>query len=68
MSERFMVQNIKCGGCANAIQAGLQTLAGVTGVAVDIPSGQVDVSGTELNRATLAAKLAELGYPERPSA
>lgn len=67
MSEHFMVQNIKCGGCADAIQTGLKTLDGVTGVTVDIPTGQVDVSGTALNRTLLAAKLAALGYPERPA-
>ncbi len=67
MQEQFQVQNVKCGGCVSAIQTGLQALEGVTGVTVDIPSGQVDVTGTTLSRAELSAKLAALGYPERPA-
>ena len=68
MQEQFQVQNVKCGGCVSAIQTGLQTLDGVSDVAVDIPSGQVIVTGTALSRAPLSAKLAALGYPERPAA
>jgi copper chaperone len=67
MQEQFQVQNVKCGGCASAIQTGLQTLDGVNEVTVDIPSGQVSVTGTALSRAQLSAKLAALGYPERPA-
>ncbi len=67
MQEQFQVQNVKCGGCVSAIQTGLQTLDGVSDVAVDIPSGQVTVTGTALSRAQLSVKLAALGYPERPA-
>ena len=66
MQEQFQAQNVKCGGCVNAIQTGLQALEGVSSVTVDIPSGQVTVIGTTLSRAVLSAKLLELGYPERP--
>jgi copper chaperone len=67
MQEQFQVQNVKCGGCVSAIQTGLQTLDGVSDVAVDIPSGQVTVTGTALSRAQLSVKLTALGYPERPA-
>ncbi len=63
MSEVFMAQNIKCGGCASAIEEGLGKLEGVSSVSVGVASGQVTVEGT-LERAALAAALAELGYPE----
>ena len=63
-NETFKVRNIKCGGCASAIQEGLSGLSGVNAVEVDIESGQVHVSGEQLVRANHAAKLAELGYPE----
>ena len=63
-NESFTVSNVKCGGCASAIQDGLGALPGVDKVEVIIDSGEVSVSGEDLNRATLAAKLAELGYPE----
>lgn len=64
MQEEFTVQNVKCGGCVKAIQEGLASLPGVQSVEVTIEGGRVRVSGDKLDRATLAAKLAELGYPE----
>lgn len=65
MSERFEVDNVKCGGCAAAIRDGLAELAGVESVEVDIASGQVEVAGSDLDRGELATRLASLGYPER---
>ncbi len=62
-TEIFEAQNIKCGGCASNIENGLKALAGVNQVSVDVASGRVEVSGDGLDRAQLAAKLAELGYP-----
>ena len=64
MEERFKVKNVKCGGCASAIEAGLGSIPGVASVAVVIEDGQVTVQGESLERGALAAKLVELGYPE----
>ncbi|MDH5784579.1 MAG: heavy-metal-associated domain-containing protein [Chromatiales bacterium] len=61
---QFNVQNIKCGGCVAAVENGLKEMAGVSEVKVTIEGGLVEVSGDGLDRATLGAKLAELGYPE----
>ena len=63
-NEQFTVQNVKCGGCVSAIETGLNELAEVSGVSVTIDGGVVSVSGDALDRATLSARLAELGYPE----
>lgn len=63
-TEEFSVKNVKCGGCVAAIQNGLKDLPGVSAVSVGIDGGKVSVDGTGLDRAALAAKLAELGYPE----
>lgn len=65
MQEEFTVNNIKCGGCVKAIEAGLATLPGVDAVTATVDGGQVRVAGDALDRAALARKLAELGYPER---
>ncbi len=62
-TEQFEVQNVKCGGCVNAIQQGLGAFPGVTEVQVEIGAGRVTVSGERLDRAALSAKLAGLGYP-----
>ncbi|MFP5504923.1 MAG: heavy-metal-associated domain-containing protein [Gammaproteobacteria bacterium] len=64
MHEYFTVRNVKCGGCVKAIQQGLQGLPGVQRIEVVIDGGKVSVEGDALDRAQLAAKLSELGYPE----
>ena len=65
MSEQLNlnVQNVKCGGCAEAIQKGLTTLPGVESVKVDIATGNVTIQGQLLSQQQLSEKLAELGYP-----
>ena len=63
-TEKFRVKNVKCGGCVGTIRQGLLTVAGVTAVDVVIQGGEVTVSGDGLDRASLAQKLGQLGYPE----
>lgn len=63
-TEKFTVQNVKCGGCVSAIQEALKAQPGVSEVEVVIDSGEVSVTGDNLDRAALSAKLAETGYPE----
>ena len=63
-TEIFQVQNVKCGGCASAIQSGLGSIEGVSSVEVEVASGTVTVNGSALSRKSLSAKLSELGYPE----
>lgn len=64
MQEVFSVKNVKCGGCVTAIEQGLRALPGVSAVTVVIDGGKVTVEGDALERAQLAAKLSDLGYPE----
>jgi len=63
-TEQFTVQNVKCGGCVSAIENGLGELSGVESVEVVIDGGKVTVSGDDLSREQISAKLQELGYPE----
>lgn len=65
MKLEFTVQNVKCGGCASAIQAGLRQNAQVLDVAVDVPAGRVTVEVETDIRAELSAGLKALGYPEK---
>lgn len=62
--EIFLATNIKCAGCASAIENGLGEQAGIASVTVDVASGQVIVRGDALDRAAIAAQLQRLGYPE----
>ena len=60
---QIMAQNIKCGGCASAIENGLKPLSGVEQVTIEIDSGRVTVDGDNLSEQQIRDKLAELGYP-----
>ena len=64
MTETFNVKNVKCGGCVANVQKGLAGMPGVEKVDVAIQGGIVMVTGTNLSRTELSAKLRELGYPE----
>ena len=63
-TEKFEVLNVKCGGCAGTIRDGLLCIVGVKDVTVAIQDGEVTVNGEALDRAALADKLRQLGYPE----
>ncbi len=65
MKLEFMVQNVKCGGCASAIQAGLRQSAQVRDVTVDVATGRVTVEVEADVRAELSTTLKTLGYPEK---
>ncbi len=62
--ELFMVQKIKCDGCATNIREGLLNLPGIDSVEVEVSTGQVTIQGTQFSRVELAGKLTALGYPE----
>ncbi len=62
--ERFIVSNVKCGGCVSNIETGLGQMAGVESVSVDLATKQLVVSGAALDRGAIAARLVALGYPE----
>ncbi|GAB6034038.1 heavy-metal-associated domain-containing protein [Galenea microaerophila] len=61
----IVVENIKCGGCANSIQKKLREIAGVSAVEVEIERGAVIVELTD-ESVIEAVKdaLAKMGYPE----
>jgi copper chaperone len=59
----IQAQNIKCGGCASAIENGLKALPGVEQIDVAIDTGRVSIQGPALDESAIRAKLAELGYP-----
>lgn len=57
--------NIRCGGCASAIQEVLGKLDGVQAVNVDIDSGRVTVTADEGLHDVLDATLEASGYPKK---
>lgn len=65
MKVEFLVQNVKCGGCASAIQTGLSKNAQVKEVVVDVPTGRVSVETDGDIGEELRVALRALGYPEK---
>jgi len=59
----YSVTGMTCGHCVSAVSTEIGTLAGVQGVAVDLPSGAVTVTSTApLGEADVAAAVEEAGY------
>lgn len=64
-TENIIVENLKCGGCANSITNALQKIEGVSKIEIDVATSNVSAQLSDsLDRAILTAKLAKLGYPE----
>jgi copper chaperone CopZ len=51
-----------CGHCEAAVKREVGAVAGVSGVAVDLDSKDVTVSGTELDREAIVAAIDEAGF------
>lgn len=63
MSELTLtVPGMTCGHCEAAVKGEVGKVAGVTGVAVDLGTKLVTVSGEALDRAALVAAIDEAGF------
>jgi copper ion binding protein len=59
----FQVTGMTCGHCQRAVIAEIGEIRGVTGVVVDLDSGNVTVTADEpVDRADVAAAVDEAGY------
>jgi len=64
MRTSIIVQNLKCGGCANTITTKLSQLNNVTNVTVDTESSTVSfVAINSEDALSVKKKLKTLGYP-----
>jgi copper chaperone len=62
-TESFLVEGMSCGHCAASVTREVSGVAGVTDVAVDLPSGTVTVTAEQpIAESVLAAAVAEAGY------
>lgn len=60
----FTVQNLKCGGCANTITKGVQSIEGVSEVNVNVEESTVSFQTiSEEVSEKVKQKLLQLGYP-----
>lgn len=72
MERSILVENIKCGGCANGIKNSLKDTGLITSVEVDVEEGRIDLvldDTQDVESATqqIKAKLLSMGYPEQGS-
>lgn len=67
MTYQIIVENIKCGGCANSIRSKMLDAELATQVDVEIESGTVHLHGDPARRDEAVALLAGMGYPETGS-
>jgi copper chaperone CopZ len=64
-TEKIIIANLKCGGCATTIKNDLLKLNGVNEVSVDIENDAVNVNyNDDVDRKIIIDKLHSLGYPE----
>lgn len=63
-SEKVIVANIKCNGCATTIKNELLKIQGVKSVEVDVENDSIDLSYENIQRDLIISKLHSLGYPE----
>ena len=58
----YVVPGMSCGHCEAAVVEEISALPGVEGVAVDLESKRVEVSGSPLDDAAIRAAIEEAGY------
>jgi len=65
--ETFLVDNVKCHGCANTIKNNLSKVENVQAVDVDVEANKVEVTfmNEGNDRAKLLSILERAGYPEQ---
>jgi copper chaperone len=65
-TENFIIENLKCGGCANTIRKGISEMVGVEKVEIHVEQSRVEVQGSfaTTTRDQIAEKLKKMGYPE----
>lgn len=62
----IIVDNLKCGGCANRITQSLMKRGGVSQVNVDVDSSVINVTyADEIKKEEILDALLQLGYPEQ---
>ena len=64
MKKTEVIQNLKCGGCANTIKKALNELPGVSNTVVDVETNSVSFEYVNEDQIeTVERKLSQLGYP-----
>lgn len=64
-TDRFIVANMKCNGCANIIKTELSRVDGVSEIYIDLSKSEVTVNydPSKTNTKDIARTLGVIGYP-----
>lgn len=64
MKAKLIVQNLKCGGCANTIRNKLNEIKTIKNVTIDVESSKIEFDFNDENEVALVKeKLKNIGYP-----
>lgn len=65
-TQKIIIENLKCHGCANTIRKEVSKLDGVSRVEIGMEDSSVNVDFDDaiLQKENILNKLARLGYPE----
>ncbi len=63
-TEKIIIANLKCNGCATTIKKELLKINGVRDVEVDIDNDAITLSSENVERDVILKRLHTLGYPE----
>lgn len=63
-TEKIIIANLKCNGCATTIKKELLKINGVRSVEVDIDNDAITLSSENVERDVILKRLHTLGYPE----
>lgn len=58
----YSVSGMTCGHCVSSVSGEIGKVGGVTGVAVDLPTGAVTVSGSGFTDEEIRAAVEQAGY------
>jgi copper chaperone len=62
----YSVPEMSCGHCVNAITTEVKLLTGITGVAIDLDTKVVLVTGIDLNDVAIREAISEAGFEATP--
>ena len=64
--ENIIIDNLKCGGCANTITKGISKIEGVSNLNVDVENSNVSFEAENNDvKEVVLKKLDALGYPKQ---
>ena len=63
-TEKIVVKNITCNGCANAIKRNLEKINGIKKIEIDLTTHSLNISYENIERDFITNTLIAIGYPE----